>query len=95
MLHHHEGPIAHAPHFVHAADRRVIERCGDACFLQQRSRGGGVRVVDDLDRHRAPQLAIARAVDNAHAARAEDAVDAVRPETLSDTKRLHNGGGHG
>ena len=75
---------------VDGADVRIVQRGNRARFLLEalpRFRIGGERAGEHLDGDRAIEPDVARAVDLAHAARADGAEDFVRTEARADGQR--------
>ena len=89
-----EDQRRHAIDFFESVDRadvRMIERGEEAGFAREAGTTLGVRCEvrrQDLDGDVAPQLAVARAIDLAHAARAERRHDRVRPELTAHHRGL-------
>jgi len=79
VLHHDERLIAEIADFVDAADGRVVQRGGEARFLQQPPRGVrvGAAAIHDFDRHGPLEVAIVCAIHDAHPAGAEQRFDPV------------------
>src|SRR5262249_110411 len=76
-------------HFVNGANRRMIERRGRARLFQQL----GSRILltpawlEQLDRNRAVQLRIERAIHHTHSAAAEQRVYPLLPQYSPDHER--------
>ena len=90
ILEHQVVELAVAADVVDGADVRIVQRGNRARFLLEalpRFRIGRERAGEHLDGDRAIEPGVARAVDLAHAARAERGDDFVRTETRACFER--------
>ncbi len=89
-LHHDVVAAFVAADVVHRADMGVVQGRDDASFLLEPAAElsvGGVCFRKDLDGDAAIQPRVARAIDLAHAPRAEERIDVVRAESRSWAER--------
>ena len=80
---HDERRIALRADVVHRQDVGMVQRCGRVCFLLESAEAIGIgreRGGQHLDRDVAPKSRIARAIDLAHAARADLGGNLIHPE---------------
>ncbi len=75
--------------FVHATDRRMVERRGDPRFFQQHPVRLSIApaVIDELDGDLPLQLVVVCQVDDAHAAGAEHGFDAITAHVPANLER--------
>ena len=78
--------VSGAVHFVDGADVGMVERGGGASFGDQAGGLGGIAAAvfaEELDSDRALEVEVASAIDDAHAALAEDLLELVVRNDLS------------
>ena len=88
VLHGDERETINLADFVHGADVRVIQMRGGARFVEQAAailrRRSRSRSAKQLERDRPMQPFVARAIHDAHGARAQSRLDAVMSQGLPD-----------
>ena len=83
ILHHDEAAVAMLRDFVDRADVGVIERRGRPGFIEEQPADVElIRWMDELDGDGALQARVEGAIDDAHAAGAQDVFDFIMPEPV-------------